>query len=237
LPIRPDSRVDWPVKRRCPCGKVFFAFSSLRLWCSKSCESWHGHPPKTPLVPLKVTPSGTVGASVSPCNALRGTNPAGYPPLCLKRSGARSAGLAKCPQVACQKNRPGARRMTPGRCVPGSVAAGWVRLHASPAASPGGAPRDLLTGVHALPCYPHHPSKTHAGPRFLGRSSRVAKDPAGGHSRADAIPARCPGCGFRATRPVAPRIVRRTQEPRASRGSLVGRGIELALVDCACPSR
>jgi hypothetical protein len=103
LPIRPDSRVDWPVKRRCPCGKVFFAFSSLRLWCSKSCESWHGHPPKTPLVPLKVTPSGTVGASVSPCNALRGTNPAGYPPLCLKRSGARSAGLAKCPQVACQK--------------------------------------------------------------------------------------------------------------------------------------
>ena len=28
-----------------------------------------------------------------------------------------------------------------------------------------------------------------------------------------------------------------TQEPRAQRGSLVGRGIELALVDCACPSR
>jgi hypothetical protein len=50
--------------------------------------------------------------------------------------------------------------------------AGWVRLRASLARSPGGAPRDLLTGMHALPCYPHHPAKTHAGPKFLGGGVR-----------------------------------------------------------------
>jgi hypothetical protein len=31
MPVRPDSQPTWPVKRKCPCGKVFFSFSSLRL--------------------------------------------------------------------------------------------------------------------------------------------------------------------------------------------------------------
>jgi hypothetical protein len=38
----PLSRPSRPVKKRCPRGVIFFAYSPLTLHCSPSCASWHG---------------------------------------------------------------------------------------------------------------------------------------------------------------------------------------------------
>jgi hypothetical protein len=79
----------------------------------------------------------------------------------------------------------------PGRCVPGSFVLEPVGSGGD-ARSPGGAPRDLLTGMHALPCYPHHPAKTHAGPKFLGAVSEGRHPSTGRVSLSRGRSARCP---------------------------------------------
>jgi hypothetical protein len=117
--------------------------------------------------------------------------------------------------------------------------AGWVRLRASLARSPGGAPRDLLTEVHALPCYPP-PSVENACRSKLRRAVqwglvRIRLVAAAGTQIQRGV-RRAVSTPRGLLLPGVFDAHRNAGAPRAA--GLSGRtGDELALVDCACPSR
>jgi hypothetical protein len=161
LQKRWDANPTWPMRRECAhCSRIFFCFTSWRRFCCPSCANCSrgaaGITQKPSRTPLSNPSRGAESLCKPRVTASEALTRLGVP-LEVKTAGARRAVVAKCPRAACQKKPARRHRGTDAGPVCPRLSrprAGWVRLHASPATSPGGTPRDLLTGVHALPCYP-----------------------------------------------------------------------------------